>query len=156
GDLQARQRVAAARLLDMDLLSIDLERDPAAGMRGSARQQQRGGGEIKALHGSLPRNVWISSPSLGASFAAFRDIGHNDRAGGDRCRRRDSPHSQDQSSVLSSLGTAGEAPMKRLSSKRLGSKRLGFLAMLMVLSSSAATTAQAGYTFVIGGHRIHI
>jgi uncharacterized protein (DUF2147 family) len=35
-------------------------------------------------------------------------------------------------------------------------KRLSFLAMLMVLSSSAATTAQAGYTFVIGGHRIHI
>jgi uncharacterized protein (DUF2147 family) len=36
-------------------------------------------------------------------------------------------------------------------------KRLGYLAMLMVLSSSA-TTAQAGqsYSFVIGGHRIHI
>lgn len=36
-------------------------------------------------------------------------------------------------------------------------KRLGYLAMLMVLSSSAST-AQAGdsYSFVIGGHRIHI
>jgi uncharacterized protein (DUF2147 family) len=35
-------------------------------------------------------------------------------------------------------------------------KRLSFLTMLVVLGSSASTTAQAGYSFVIGGHRIHI
>ena len=47
--------------------------------------------------------------------------------------------------------------MKRRGMKQLGMKRLGYLAMLMVLSSSASP-AQAGYSysFVIGGHRIHI
>jgi hypothetical protein len=92
-------------------------------------------------------DVGISSRSLSLWFAVFRDIGHNTSRSRRSVPARDSPHSQDQQSVLSFSATAGEAPMKRL----------GYLAMLMVLSSSA-TTAQAGqsYSFVIGGHRIHI
>jgi hypothetical protein len=59
----------------MNFLAVDLERDAAAGMRGAAGHQDRGG-EGDHFHGSLHQGFETLDATLGGLRGSFRDGGH--------------------------------------------------------------------------------